>query len=402
MTAKRTVEESSAKTAKPKKEKRKKPPGPPPPEVGSIDVRKLSNKMLMGRLEASVAGRRKWTAFIVELLAEVERRRLHLIDGYTSMFDFCQNHLLMSEGTSFRHIAAARIARNFPQIIALIASGEIHLSALALIRNLLTPDSFDTIISAVKRKTKREVQDFIAQVAPKENVPTTITEGLNGGEQRSKLEPWNETYDLLRVMIPRSARAMFDLALNRSRRQNPSGDIGTLFLIMLEQYVKYTDKQQFKKTDRPQKNPRPKKPGTGPTDASRREAYEHGGEQCTYVSPDGRRCQARAFLSLHHVDARGKGGSDEAANLAVRCDAHNWLHAEQDYGEDYIQKRIEERREDLRQRKSGNAADAKKPTPKTLVAGEKFKAPAAGPELANAMRGKPPRARKLRTRGRPA
>jgi len=79
---------------------------------------------------------------------------------------------------------------------------------------------------------------------------------------------------------------------------------------------------------------------------TRREVFARDGEQCTYVDADGNRCPARGFLELDHVKAKALGGNDEAANLRARCSAHNRLHAEQVFGRDYIEKRI-----DLRQRK---------------------------------------------------
>jgi hypothetical protein len=72
--------------------------------------------------------------------------------------------------------------------------------------------------------------------------------------------------------------------------------------------------------------------------ADRREVFARDGLRCTYVSPDGRRCTARAFLELDHAEPRGLGGNDRADNLRVRCRAHNQLWAEQAYGREHVER----------------------------------------------------------------
>ncbi len=80
----------------------------------------------------------------------------------------------------------------------------------------------------------------------------------------------------------------------------------------------------------------------------RRQVFERDGEQCSYVDTEGNRCPARAFLELDHVHPKGLGGTDDAANLRVRCRAHNQLYAEQVYGRQHVAARIH-----LRQNKYG-------------------------------------------------
>ena len=57
------------------------------------------------------------------------------------MFDFCVARYEMSEGEAFRRVRGARLARRFPVIHSLIASGRLHLSALRMLGQHLTPDS---------------------------------------------------------------------------------------------------------------------------------------------------------------------------------------------------------------------------------------------------------------------
>ena len=76
----------------------------------------------------------------------------------------------------------------------------------------------------------------------------------------------------------------------------------------------------------------------------RREVFARDGEQCAYVGPDGDRCPARAYLELDHGRPKAHGGSETAANLRVRCRAHNALYAEQVFGRAHVAGRMDFRR----------------------------------------------------------
>ena len=45
--------------------------------------------------------------------------------------------------------------------------------------------------------------------------------------------------------------------------------------------------------------------------------------QCAFVSKDGRRCEERRFLELHHEKPWIAGGGRTARNVSLRCAAHN-------------------------------------------------------------------------------
>ena len=57
------------------------------------------------------------TARLIVLLIEVEERRLDLRSAFTSMFDFRQRRLGMSQGEAFRRITAARLMKRFPALL---------------------------------------------------------------------------------------------------------------------------------------------------------------------------------------------------------------------------------------------------------------------------------------------
>lgn len=76
----------------------------------------------------------------------------------------------------------------------------------------------------------------------------------------------------------------------------------------------------------------------------RRQVAERDAERCRHVSPDGKRCEARAFLELHHVEPWALGGEDSVDNLRLLCRTHNRLMAELELGADRVEQAIERRR----------------------------------------------------------
>jgi len=98
----------------------------------------LSNEELLSGLDALVGQGRILLARLLAHLGEVEDRRLDLQSAYSSLFDFCVRRLRMSDDEACRRVAAWRLVRRFPLALGMIERGEIHLTALLLLREHLT------------------------------------------------------------------------------------------------------------------------------------------------------------------------------------------------------------------------------------------------------------------------
>jgi hypothetical protein len=139
-----------------------------------MDPHEHSDDELLSTARRLIGAERKLTAKLVTYLAEIGDRRLHLLAGYASMFDFCTRALGMSENEAFRRIAAARLGRRFPVVPSLLASGAVHLTTLELLREHLTNENHEELLAAVTGKTKREVEALLAARFPKPTAPSKI------------------------------------------------------------------------------------------------------------------------------------------------------------------------------------------------------------------------------------
>ncbi len=76
----------------------------------------------------------------------------------------------------------------------------------------------------------------------------------------------------------------------------------------------------------------------------RERLLERADYQCEYRGPGGVRCTARIRLEVDHIDPVGKGGSHGEENLRVLCRGHNLLAAKREFGEEFMRRKIEERK----------------------------------------------------------
>jgi 5-methylcytosine-specific restriction endonuclease McrA len=72
----------------------------------------------------------------------------------------------------------------------------------------------------------------------------------------------------------------------------------------------------------------------------RREVRDRDGLQCSFVDEFGTRCRETRFLELHHELPHAQGGGETVKNLTMRCQAHNALAAEHDFGRDFMLERM--------------------------------------------------------------
>ena len=75
-----------------------------------------------------------------------------------------------------------------------------------------------------------------------------------------------------------------------------------------------------------------------------RAVFQRDGKQCSYVSPDGRRCNARRCLELDHIAPYAVGGQCTIENLRLRCRAHNQRYARQYFGKCRIEAALQHSR----------------------------------------------------------
>jgi len=73
--------------------------------------------VIVKKLETLAKVERRISVKILRHLMEMEKRRIHLDMGYTSLFVFLTKHLKYSDGSAYRRIEAMKILRDVPDLM---------------------------------------------------------------------------------------------------------------------------------------------------------------------------------------------------------------------------------------------------------------------------------------------
>src|SRR6187401_2802452 len=133
-------------------------------------LKALADDELLAGLSSVVRRRNQVTAEFLAYLAELDERQLFLDLGFASLFEYCVEKLGLCESTAGRHIAAARVCRNHPEVFALVASGALHASALSLLRKHVSPENAAELFELCMHRSARKVEEVLAARFPRPDV----------------------------------------------------------------------------------------------------------------------------------------------------------------------------------------------------------------------------------------
>jgi hypothetical protein len=304
------------------------------------------------------------TAQLVAHLAEFDARRLHLAAGFSSLFTYCCEVLRLSEHATYNRIEAARAARRFPMIVERLAEGALNLATVRMLAPHLTPENHQRLLDQAGGRSKRDVEELVARVHPRPDGPTVIRR-LSAPTGRATLveapqpdpAPEHEViansapavtlvelrnqqpvvvlapgrYEI-RFTVSASTREKLRVAQDLLRHAVPDGDTAEVIDRALTALIERLARQKCGVVERPRPGRKNPSGSRHVPAAIRRAVWIRDGARCAFVGPGGRRCSARAFLEFHHVQPYATGGPATAANIALRCRAHNQYESELAFG----------------------------------------------------------------------
>jgi hypothetical protein len=305
----------------------------------STGPRDLSDSDLLTELERAVASERHATARLIALLMEVDSRKLHAGQGYSSLFTYCVQRLHLSEHAAYLRIEAARLARRFPMILDRLSDGSLHLTAVTLLGPHLTAANHLELLESARHLSKREVEVLIARVRPQPDVPSIVRKlpvvpqvhvpavaapvaprppeikPLASERYKVQCTVSRETYDKL--------RAVQDLL----RHTIPNGDLSAILDRALTLLLADLSRTKFASTDRPRGGGTSSSRTRHISAAVKRDVWARDGGRCAFQGEQGR-CGETGFLEFHHVVPYADGGETALDNLELRCRAHNQYEAD--------------------------------------------------------------------------
>src|SRR5262249_24490634 len=143
---------------------------------------------LTRKLHARVADDCRALADLLALIGEFDSRKLFAPAGYPSMYAYCLGKVHLSEAAVYKRITAGRKDREFPEILAAIAAGYIHPSAIAVLASHFTRENVAELLGAARHRTKSEVEQLVAERFPRPDVVTSITSVSAPAPEPAQLE----------------------------------------------------------------------------------------------------------------------------------------------------------------------------------------------------------------------
>src|SRR5450432_1901916 len=134
----------------------------------------LRDDQLLAALSAIVGRGNQVTADLLAHLAELDERQLYAELGFPSLWAYCVESLGLCESSAGRRIAAARVCRQFPEAFALVAKGDLHISALCSLKPYVNGENRAELFTLCRGKSARRVEELLAARFPKPDVRDSI------------------------------------------------------------------------------------------------------------------------------------------------------------------------------------------------------------------------------------
>ncbi len=353
----------------------------------------LADHEVLPRLAELVARDRATTAEMLALLGRAGARRLAAGTPYPSLFRYCVGALGMSGDMAWKRIQAARAARRFSAILAMVADGRLHLTTVVRLAPHLTRENAGELLAAAAGRSRREVElllaarfprpemggqagafalgtavgaeaplaetatGFATSPTPCELVPEPVAPASDCAgpacetalvpepvrAPRGRVTPVGPGRFSVEFECGAGAEAKLRRAQALLAHAAPGGALPEVFERALDALIERLEKRRYAATDRPRS--RPARASTNPRHIPaevKRAVRERDGDRCTFASADGQRCEERGLLEYDHVVPVACGGESTAANLRLRCRTHNQHAADRAFGVGFMERKREE------------------------------------------------------------
>ncbi|MEQ9501066.1 MAG: hypothetical protein RIT81_29635, partial [Deltaproteobacteria bacterium] len=101
----------------------------------------MTQNVLLRGLREALRAELKSGVQALRFMAEIERRKLYVERGFSSLFRFCVEGLGLTEDQACRRVAVVRAARRVPEVFSMIANGELHMTGVAKLSKFMNDDN---------------------------------------------------------------------------------------------------------------------------------------------------------------------------------------------------------------------------------------------------------------------
>jgi len=291
------------------------------------------------------------------------------------MHAYCVDELHLSEDAAYKRIRAARAGCQFPALFDAMTEGKLHLAAMYLLANHLTPGNVEELIEATTHRRKSEIEDLLAQrfglsepaelvrvtpmtptvqlgtgpvriEAPPANGPVIDTQLAPGPVEGTQVQcpPQNSQRFLVQLSISTDTRDKLRYAQSLLSHAVPTGDVAKVLDLALDALIVLLEKRKIGATTRQTRQRTTAVRKRCIPSQIRHAVWERDQGQCTFVSANGTRCKAHKLLEFDHIDPVALGGRATVDRMRLRCRAHNQYEAERAFGAHFMRRKRHEAR----------------------------------------------------------
>lgn len=292
-----------------------------------MDLTRISNHELLGRLEKLAKTERKITHLVLWHINEMESRKLYAELGFGSMYEYLTKHLGYGESSAYRRIQSARLVKQIPHLSEKLEDGSLNLTQLTQVQKCLKEEKkaggsvclskTAEILEKLENKSNFETQKVLALEF---NQPIQMHEVTKPQQNNSvRLEI---TFTEEQMTTLQQAKDLFSHSL-------PEASWAEVITSLAQKQIGKV-KGKNKVTPRATRGFCVKQKRKYMTLATRRTLLERANNCCEYIDPiSGRKCENHYQLQVDHRMPVACGGVNELENLRVLCRTHNLLAARQ-------------------------------------------------------------------------
>lgn len=321
------------------------------------DLSQLAKQELLTHTKKLVAEDQRISLLLMEALRECERRMLFAEMGFSSLWEFAVRYLGLSEGSAQLRISAMRLARDIPNAMDRLQSGELSLSNASQLYSFFqsekkdgkpySPETKLEIIQEMTGLSKKECQRKLVARSP-EFLP------------KEKERVVSETKTELKLILDISTMEKLQRLKDHLAHSHPQASHGEIIQYLINEALDRLEKK--KRGTKPDQSkvssPRPEivsvpetmplstpssptpTPRTTIPASDRRWVWHRARGQCEYVSSDGRRCRGTYGLQIDHQTALALGGQSDRSQIRILCRNHNIQQAVHRLGHELMEKYV--------------------------------------------------------------
>lgn len=314
-----------------------------------LSIAKMSNDELHGHLKNKSCEERKLTHHILQVIAEVDQRKLYLRMAHPSLFDYLTKGIGYSAGSAQRRIDSARLLRQVPDLGNKIEEGKLNLGQVSQVQKALRlarkqdntqllPSEKKVLLEKLVNKSGPETElilaqefDFPVEAEVKQKIQKdcsvrlelTLSQGQMQVLERAKAllshaVPGGNLVDVIVHLSERYVKQRTGSSVNSKPKSSETATTNTeanaTATVAAKGGGEDKGKEKVVSSHRDQK----------PLETSMKKMILNRDQGCQFTDRrTGKICGSSYFAEIDHVHPRFAGGTHEKENLRQMCRAHN-------------------------------------------------------------------------------